>query len=678
MRKKWIYCLGAYLLLAQMFLSDILPCYAAQIGVGVSVDSTAETPLITSVSISPGTVVVPKGETYAFIVSVSGEGVFSGAVAWSVSGQTSRNTFIDSNGVLNVAPDETASSLIVKVVSKEDSSYSASALVTLPVSDYLIQVKASPENGGSVYGGGTVREGGYAVISAVPNDGFTFEGWALNGNQVSRDSQYTVNNVRGDAAYVAEFKKVICRINVNVNDINGGTATESRDINYGESMALEAWAKEGYQFDGWTENGKTVSKDSRMSLNRVTESRTFTAVFSRKNEQPKTYTITATASSENGTITPAGKSTVKEGEGILYTMTPKSGYAVSNVYVDGKSVGWMNSFNFADVRENHTISVDFAESPAKDKNSAAATEKPDQPGKKADQKEDTAKDNKTDQDKKEEKSDRDNDIYETGDEASGKEDGGQKQESGPTGTLKHLGISVEEAERLVKGNNDAELMSGALESGDLQVTIHNDFSDQKQEISYYNFEAVVDYFLSGEEKLKMLQGNEPVTIDLYIENTNGKETPQVQQGFAENKLPGMNIGQYFEVSLAASKAGEKQTISELPTTLQVVLEVPEHLRAEKRRFYVLRLHTKEDGSREFAQLADEDDNPDTITFSTDKFSPYAIAYIDWNEGKEAAAGEAGTTAKSRRARNAAGIAIVLLAVVVTVTGVLYIAGKRRR
>lgn len=674
MRKKWIYCLGAYLLLVQMFLSDILPCYAAQIGDGASVDSTAEPPLITSVSISPGTVVVPKGETYAFIVSVSGEGVFSGAVAWSVSGQTSGNTFIDGNGVLNVASDETASSLIVKVVSKEDSRYSASALVTLPVSDYLIQVKASPENGGSVYGGGTVREGGNAVISAVPNDGFTFEGWTLNGSRVSQDSRYTVNNVRGDVTYVAEFKKVICRINVNVNDNNGGTATESRDINYGESIALEAWAKEGYQFDGWTENGKTVSKDSRMRLDNIRESRTFTAVFVKKNEQPKTYTITASASSENGTITPAGKSTVKEGEGILYTMTPKSGYAVSKVYVDGKSVGWMNSYNFSDVRENHTISVDFAEVSAKDKNSAAETEKPDQ----ADKKEDTAKDNRTDPDKKEEKSDRDNDAEETGDKASGEDDGGQKQESRPTGTLKHLGISVEEAERLVKGNNDAELMSGALETGDLQVTIHNDFSDQEQEISYYNFEAVTDYFLSGEEKMKMLQGNGPVAIDLYIENTNGKETPQIQQGFAENKLPGTNIGQYFEVSLTAAKEGETQEISELPTTLQVVLAVPAHLKAEGRRFYVLRLHTKADGSREFAQLSDEDDNPDTITFSTDKFSPYAIAYIDRDAGKGAAADEAGTAAKSRGMRNAAGIAIVLLAVVVTVTGVLYIAGKRRR
>ena len=93
---------------------------------------------------------------------------------------------------------------------------------------------------------------------------------------------------------------------------------------------------------------------------------------------------------------------------------------------------------------------------------------------------------------------------------------------------------------------------------------------------------------------------------------------------------------------------------------------------------MLRLHTKADGSREFAQLADEDDNPDTITFSTDKFSPYAIAYIDWQAGDEAASGMAGKEPGDRRFRNAAGIVIVLLALAVTVTGVLYIAGKRRR
>lgn len=674
MGKKQIYRLGAFLLPALLFLSDILPCHAAQIGSGAVVASTEEAPFITSVSISPGTTVVSRDTKCSFTAYVAGVNDYSREVVWSVSGQKSQSTFIDANGILNVASDETASTMVVKAVSRQDSNYSAEALVSVRETTYYLQLKASPENGGNVYGSGAVREGGNAVISAIPNEGFSFDSWVIDGNRVSQDSRYTVNNMRGDATYVAEFKPIICRINVNVNDSSGGTATESRDINYGESMTLEAWAKEGYQFDGWTENGKTVSKDSRMPLDRVTQSRTFTAVFSKKDDKPKTYTITASASSENGTITPAGKSTVKEGEGILYTMTPRSGYAVSNVYVDGKPVGWMNSFNFTNVRENHTISVDFAESAAKDKNDTT-TEKPAQTDKKTDQKEDASdKDNKTDKDRKEEKSDRDRDTDHSGEEAS-KEDGEeQKQESGLTGTLKYLDVSVEEAERLVKGDNDAELMIGALETGDLKLAVHNDFSDEKQEISYYNFEAAVDYFLSGEEKMELLLGNAPAAINLYVEDVGDREAAQVQEEFAEKKLPGMDIGQYFEVSLTASKKGDTKTISELPTALKVVIDVPAYLKAEKRRFYVLRLHTKEDGSREFAQLSDEDDNPDTITFSTDKFSSYAIAYIDWQTEDEAA----GKGSGDRRFRNAAGIVVVLLALAVTVTGVLYIAGKRRR
>lgn len=667
--------MGAFLLPALLLLLDILPCQAAQIGFGAVVESTEEAPFITSVSISPGTTVVSKDTKCSFTAYVAGVNNYSREVVWSVSGQKSQSTFIDANGILNVASDETASTMVVKAVSRQDSNYSAEALVSVRETTYYLQLKASPENGGNVYGSGAVREGGSAVISAMPNEGFFFDSWVLDGNRVSQDSRYTVNNMRGDATYVAEFKPVICRINVNVNDSSGGTATESRDINYGESMTLEAWAKEGYQFDGWTENGKTVSKDSRMSLDRITQSRTFTAVFSRKNDQPRTYTITAATSSGNGTITPAGKSTVKEGEGILYTMTPESGYAVSNVYVDGKPVGWMNSFNFTDVRENHTISVDFAESPVKDKNSAATAERPAQTDGKEEQKEDIAdKDQKTDQNKKEEKEDQNDDKDKNGDKTTGEDDGGRKQESGMTGTLKYLDVSVEEAERLVKGNNDAELMIGAMESGDLQLAVHNDFSSEKQEISYYNFEAAVDYFLSGEEKMELLQGSAPVAINLYIEDADDRQTAQVQKEFAEKKLPGMNIGQYFEVSLTASKKGETQTISELSSALKVVIEVPEHLKAENRRFYVLRLHTKEDGSREFAQLSDEDDNPDTITFSTDKFSPYAIAYVD----EQTAPGISGKDPGDRRFRNAAGIVIVLLALAVTVTGVLYIAGKRRR
>lgn len=91
----------------------------------------------------------------------------------------------------------------------------------------------------------------------------------------------------------------------------------------------------------------------------------------------------------------------------------------------------MNSFNFTDVRENHTISVDFAESPVKDKNSAATAERPAQTDGKEEQKEDIAdKDQKTDQNKKEEKEDQNDDKDKNGDKTTGKMTAGGNRRAG--------------------------------------------------------------------------------------------------------------------------------------------------------------------------------------------------------------------------------------------------------
>jgi len=83
--------------------------------------------------------------------------------------------------------------------------------------------------------------------------------------------------------------------------------------------------------------------------------------------------------------------------------------------------------------------------------------------------------------------------------------------------------------------------------------------------------------LSEEEKLELLQGSAPAEINLYVKDMDGREPEQVRKEFAEKKLPGMSIGRYFEVSLTASKGGETQTISELPSALKVVIDVPEPL-----------------------------------------------------------------------------------------------------
>lgn len=243
---------------------------------------------IHSVAISPGSTVVTKNATCTFTATVTGENDYSSEVVWSVSGQTSQSTFIDSKGVLNVAADEGASSLVVKAVSRQDSAYSATALATIQTATY--------------------------------------------------------------------------RVNISVNDGNGGTATEGKTVNAGESMTIKATPKEGWRFVEWKENDKSVSNNQEFTLENITGDRNLTAVFEK--EPPKTYTVTASVSSSGGIITPTGASPVPVGSWIGYAITPDRGYRVRMVYVDGAAVGAATSYNFTDVHGDHTISAEFEPDPA--------------------------------------------------------------------------------------------------------------------------------------------------------------------------------------------------------------------------------------------------------------------------------------------------------------------------
>lgn len=637
MKRRAIYRISAYIYMIWLLFSAAFPCCAAEIGAG-AVPVEEERPAVTSVSISPGTVVVSKNTTCAFTASVAGAGNYSRDVAWSVSGQSSGNTFIDGNGVLNVASDETASSLVIRAVSKQDSNYSATALAYVQASTYNIQVQASPENGGDVYGGGSVQEDGYVVLSASPKEGFTFEGWLLNNNRVSQDARYVVDHIHGDAVYVAEFKPVECRITVSVNDNNAGTATESRTVKYGEGVTLEAFSKEGYQFDSWTENGNTVSRNSRMQIDKVTGNRTYTAVFKKKEAQ--SYTITASVSSSNGTITPEGKTTVKEGAAVIYTITPKTGYDIRMVYVDGAEVGKTASFNFSDVRGDHTISADFVEAPKRDDPEAAKTDQTKQDNKK----------NETDQQSGKDKTDDSDDPQ-------------KKQQE-------------DERKKEEKEKKDEELPEETTQTGELQITIHNDFADGRQEnFGISGLESAARQLLSGEEERLMLQGDLPVLIDLSIKDMEGKVSQETKDAFEEKKLPSMTIGRYFEITLREKKGNEKQNVSELSEQIKMVIHVPEPLQAQDRTFYILSLYTKADGSPEFVHLVDEDENPDTITFSTDHFSSCAIAYIDFQKENKEKPEEA--QGQNNRMKTVAAAVVVVMALIVTATGIWYIVGRKR-
>ena len=73
------------------------------------------------------------------------------------------------------------------------------------------------------------------------------------------------------------------------------------------------------------------------------------------------HTIKATAGA-NGSISPSGWTSVRDGRDQTFTITPDKGYAVAKVLVDGKSVGAVKSYTFKNVTKDHTIEAIFMKS----------------------------------------------------------------------------------------------------------------------------------------------------------------------------------------------------------------------------------------------------------------------------------------------------------------------------
>ena len=83
------------------------------------------------------------------------------------------------------------------------------------------------------------------------------------------------------------------------------------------------------------------------------------------------------------------------------------------------------------------------------------------------------------------------------------------------------------------------------------------------------------------------------------------------------------LGQYIDVNLLKLIGDSQEKITETKAPITVIFEVPEALRGEGRNYSVIRVH-----GDETTVLPDTDNDPNTVTIETDKFSTYALAYSE--------------------------------------------------
>ena len=197
-------------------------------------------------------------------------------------------------------------------------------------------------NGGSTIAPITQDYGTAITAPADPTKtGYTFAGWTpaipttMPAENMTIKAKWTVNQ------YTLTF------------DTNGGSTIAPITQDYGTAITAPADpTKTGYTFAGWTPAIPTTMPAENMT---VTAQWRYNGGGSSGYSY---YTIKATAGA-GGSISPSGSVSVREGRDQTFTITPDKSYAVSNVKIDGKSIGAVKSYTFENVSRTHTIEVIF-------------------------------------------------------------------------------------------------------------------------------------------------------------------------------------------------------------------------------------------------------------------------------------------------------------------------------
>lgn len=131
-------------------------------------------------------------------------------------------------------------------------------------------------------------------------------------------------------------------------------------VEEGKSQTYKITADKGYEIADVLVNGKSVGIVREYTFKNVSNDATIEVHFKKKEEKPSKiyYTITATAY-EGGKITTPGTVAVEEGKSYKYEITPEEGYEISDVLVNGKSIGIVSEYTFKNMSGNGIIQAYF-------------------------------------------------------------------------------------------------------------------------------------------------------------------------------------------------------------------------------------------------------------------------------------------------------------------------------
>lgn len=218
---------------------------------------------------------------------------------------------------------------------------------------YTISAIAGPNGSITPSGPVIVNEGNDQTFTITPAPNYRIMNVVVDGNSQGPISSYTFTNITDNHSISATFTP-ITHIIIATAGVNGSISPSgSVIVNQGSSQSFTITPDAGYDIQDVIIDGSSIGAQSGFTFTNVKGPHTITASFIIK-----TYTITATAV-DNGSISPSGDVGVNHGSDQFFSITPNSGYQISDVVIDGSSVGAQSSYTFNNVTANHSIIATF-------------------------------------------------------------------------------------------------------------------------------------------------------------------------------------------------------------------------------------------------------------------------------------------------------------------------------
>lgn len=216
-------------------------------------------------------------------------------------------------------------------------------------------ITAVAHGGGIIDPSGAVKveEGKDQVFTIQPYEGFEVKEVFVNGESVGAVTEYKFEAVRADASIEVFFAEKEA-VQADKTKLNESIAAAEELLKHAEDYVPEDVQNLMEVLDA----AKAVAADPAVTQETVDAAQN--ALDAAMNIAPiqKEFAIMA-AAGEGGSITPCGTVKVERGMSQTFAIQPKEGYVISDVLVNGQSVGAVAEYTFCDVNADANITALF-------------------------------------------------------------------------------------------------------------------------------------------------------------------------------------------------------------------------------------------------------------------------------------------------------------------------------